>query len=200
MKQYPKQYSTFFGFTLIELMITLAVGAILLSVAVPSFSTLTRNNRLITQNNLIVSALMVARSEAVKRGTTVTVCGSSDSATCNTSSWENGWIVFSDYDADQVTDLGGGACAESEDCILRVSNGLSGDNTLRSSTFANADFIQYDSQGVIDSSGSFTVCDNRGTSEALAVNINAMGRTSSATDTDSDNIVNTIDGSDATCP
>jgi type IV fimbrial biogenesis protein FimT len=168
-----KQYKHFKGFTLIELMVTLAVAAIIMTVAVPSFNNLIRNNRLTVQNNELVSTLLVARSEAVKRSTTVTVCASSDQATCDTSNWESGWIVFADFNADRVVDAGGGTCAVGEDCILFTGNAFNGGNTLRSSLFTNSGFVQYSAQGTIDSPGTFTVCDSRGTSSAKAANVNA---------------------------
>src|SRR4030067_1077024 len=96
------------GFTLIELMVTLAVGAILLSVAVPSFSTMIMNNRLITQTNDFVTALNIARSEAIKRSGRVTMCKSNDNTACDISAtgWVQGWIIFVDSDNDAQADAG----------------------------------------------------------------------------------------------
>ena len=71
------------GFTLIELMITLAVAVILLVIAVPSFRTMTISNRLTTTANDVVSALNTARMEAIKRNTSTQLC--SNNATLNTS-------------------------------------------------------------------------------------------------------------------
>lgn len=80
------------GFTLIELLVTMAVAAILLGIAVPSYQTFVMNNRMATQANDMITALNMARSEAVKRAANVTVCASSDGATC-TGTWAQGWIV-----------------------------------------------------------------------------------------------------------
>ena len=86
---------------LMELMFTLTVLGILLGLAVPSFMATTRNNRLIAQNNEFVGALNLARSEALKMSGPVSMCASTDEATCSgDTDWSNGWIVFSDQSGD----------------------------------------------------------------------------------------------------
>ena len=91
------------GFSLIELMVTIAVAAILLGIAAPSFQDLVIRNRLATNANQLVTALNLARSEAIKRGFPVTVCKSANpaalSSACSDSAdvdWAQGWIVFVD--------------------------------------------------------------------------------------------------------
>lgn len=71
------------GFTLVELMVTIAVAAILLMIAVPNFRNIISSNRLTTVANTMVNALNTARMEAIKRNGSVQFC--SDSATSNTS-------------------------------------------------------------------------------------------------------------------
>ena len=61
------------GFTLLELMVTVAVAAILTTVAVPGFRDLVQNNRVTSQTNELVAALTMARTEAIKRGRAVEV-------------------------------------------------------------------------------------------------------------------------------
>jgi type IV fimbrial biogenesis protein FimT len=76
-------------------MITITVLGLLLGLGVPSFINVTRNNRLATQANELVTALSLARSEANKRGLPVSVCASSSGAECD-GEWTDGWIVFVD--------------------------------------------------------------------------------------------------------
>lgn len=84
------------GFTLLELMVTLAVAAIILSYGVPGFMTFIDNNRATTYANELVTALNLARSEATRRGAAITVCSSTDNATCSGSTdWSTGWVVRS---------------------------------------------------------------------------------------------------------
>jgi type IV fimbrial biogenesis protein FimT len=81
------------GFTLIELMVTIAVVAILLAIAAPSFTSLINNNRLTAQANEVVVSLQQARMEAVRRNRSVTVCRTTDGATCATAGRWNSWIT-----------------------------------------------------------------------------------------------------------
>jgi len=130
------------GFTLVELMITLFIAAILITVAVPSFTATIQNNRVTTQINEFVSTLNLARTEAIKRGARVTVCKSADASNCDTSStgWEQGWIVFIDTDADETRDSG--------ETILLTSEGLSVGSTLRGASGADVNnFVSYRASG-----------------------------------------------------
>ena len=99
------------GVTLIELMVTLSIAAVILTLAAPSFQTLIRTSQVRTVTNGLVSVFNLARSEAIKRGWPVTVCKSSNindiSPSCNTAaSWEDGWLAFVDNDQDGIVDAG----------------------------------------------------------------------------------------------
>ena len=87
------------GFTLLELLITLAIVAILLTVGVPSLRSMMQGNQLVASTNELLSALHVARSEAIKSNSRVTICESSNGTSCTTTGdWKDGWIVFIDAD------------------------------------------------------------------------------------------------------
>jgi len=82
------------GFTLFELMIALAVAGVILTVGVPNFTSFLANNRAVSDTNDLVTSLNLGRSEAIRRGSTVSLCSSTDGATCSGSNdWSTGWIV-----------------------------------------------------------------------------------------------------------
>ncbi|BCR04648.1 hypothetical protein DESUT3_17170 [Desulfuromonas versatilis] len=155
----------------------MSVAGILLAVAVPSFKEVISSNRETAEVNTLVSALNLARSEAVKRGTPVTLCQSSDGAGCTADGgYENGWLVFADPDGDGSVDGG--------EVILRVSPPLQGNLTLR----AEANFAEFVSFLALGTSrgnggagnGNFRLCDSRGAAKAFTVNISNTGRISSS--------------------
>jgi len=98
------------GVTLIELLVTIAIIAILAGIAAPSFVRLIADNTLSTQVNSLLADTRFARSEAIKRGASVTICPSADSdaasPTCSGSDWKTGWIVFVDANSNNSRDVG----------------------------------------------------------------------------------------------
>lgn len=106
------------GFTLVELAVTLAVAAILLALATPSFAELLRRNRLAAANNELVTALQIARAEALRRGRPVSVCASSDERSCaGSKDWATGWVVFED---NVTSGTPGAPTAQSADYDVRM--------------------------------------------------------------------------------
>lgn len=162
------------GFTLIELMVTLSIAAILMGIAVPSFQTTIKSNRIVTQTNQLVTALNLARSEAIKRGVQVTVCKSADRATCTTNgNWDQSWLVF----VDSVSPIG---TKNTDDLVLRSFEPVPQGVMMRSGTnFAN--FISYKSSGVSQggndlATDTFGICDDRGVGFARALSLSNTGR------------------------
>lgn len=84
------------GFSLVELVIVIAIVAVLAVIAFPSFSAVIRSNRVSTQSNDLLTAMNLARTEAVTRGARVSVCASASGTACDAPSWASGWIVFTD--------------------------------------------------------------------------------------------------------
>lgn len=114
------------GFTLIELMVTLAVAAILLTVGVPAFQEMLRGNRAATHANEFLTALNFTRSEAIKRGRNISLCPSSNQTACGGANWAVGWIAFVDADNDGVVDAG--------EELLRAWGALSGNPSFTGPT------------------------------------------------------------------
>lgn len=83
------------GFSLIELMIAVAVMAVILSVAIPSFQAFSLSSKLRSYATSLSASALLARSEAIKRSKSVTLCASSNGLTCG-GNWEQGWVVLLD--------------------------------------------------------------------------------------------------------
>ena len=83
------------GFTLVELMVTIAIVAILAAIAFPSFRASFRSNRLATTTNELVASLALVRSEATRSALGSGICASSDGVDC-TGTWDDGWLIWVD--------------------------------------------------------------------------------------------------------
>jgi type IV fimbrial biogenesis protein FimT len=166
------------GFSLIELLVTLAVLAIGLALAIPSFSELVKNNKVTNTSNNLVRALQLARSEAAKRNTRVAICRSRDQAQCKTGTgWADGWIVFVE-DRRAAGNTFGVVDASETAHIISREGALPG--TLRVTVFA--DVIWFNSSGrPVDKngnpiSGEIKVCDDRQGAYGNFIKLNATGR------------------------
>ncbi|TVQ38951.1 MAG: prepilin-type N-terminal cleavage/methylation domain-containing protein [Wenzhouxiangella sp.] len=115
------------GFSLIELMIAIAVLAILAAVALPALRTTIQNNRLTTQANDLLTAFQFARSEALRVNGDVIVCASSNLASCG-GGWQQGWIVI---DPNAPGDPGD---PTSDPEPIRAGGPLGGDTTVAGPT------------------------------------------------------------------
>jgi len=166
------------GFSLIELMVTLSIAGILMSIAAPSFIAMTERNRIVTYTNSFMGSLSFARSEAIRRGRAVTVCSSDDATACG-GSWNDGWIVV---DADAA--------------LIAAHEGMSDGYTLDSDTFT-AD-LTFAADGSASGTGAFAVCHEDSTAGARAIIVTTL-RTRVGRDTDSDGIPNTDSGNIADC-
>lgn len=84
------------GFTLLELMVAVAVLAIIVTIGIPSFSSFIRTYQMDSAQQQIISAHALARNEAIKSGSSVGVCGASASSppVCSVDDWSGGWMVY----------------------------------------------------------------------------------------------------------
>lgn len=174
------------GFTLIELIVTVMLAAIVLTIGVPSFRTAILNSTRVAQTNEIVGFLNLARSEAAKSGVRVIICRSTNGATCTddiTGVWENGWIVFVDRNQNNIPDNGE---------VIKVQGALTQNFTLRASGSSPnlTKWIGYLPNGVsignsadgtatvLGTTGTLNLCDSRGVDQARFIVLSSTGRVS----------------------
>lgn len=94
------------GLTLVELMVVLAVLGLIIAVGLPNFKGVLNSSRLSSTANEFIGGVQVARAEAIRRATRVTLCRSADGATCTAGTRWPGWIVFVDANADGAVSAG----------------------------------------------------------------------------------------------
>jgi type IV fimbrial biogenesis protein FimT len=155
------------GFTLYELMITLLIVGIVLSFGVPNLTEFTRNSRITSTSNDLHAAFQMARSEAARSKTNVTICASADpfggGSDCD-GTWDQGFIVYLDENGDLLRN-------GVDETVLRAHGPIAEGVSL---AIANdATYFSYASSGLGrgDVNGNtalsqIVVCDDRGTAEA----------------------------------
>jgi type IV fimbrial biogenesis protein FimT len=163
------------GFTLVELMIVVAVATVLLGFGIPSMTALMNSNKLTAASNALLSSMRLARSEAFKRNGRVVLCKSRDGVACTLSGgWEQGWLVFHDVD-------GNGEHGPDE-VVIERGNPLP--NTLRlTGNSSIARYMSFVASGATRiatggfQAGTVTVCNLSATGgEARQIVLNAFGR------------------------
>jgi type IV fimbrial biogenesis protein FimT len=162
------------GFSVVELMIAVAVGAILLTGAGPTFSSVVHKNRISAATAQLYVSLYAARGEALKRRSAVRVCPSANSTSCrNDGDWSDGWLIFEDANANNAPDA-----AE----IIQLVDGFDGDINMQVST-ALFGYVQFQPTGVAvgngGNTGEFRLCHADSNAFSRAVNISVSGRVNS---------------------
>lgn len=158
------------GFTLVELLTTLTVAGIGLSIAVPGFNTVVNNGRRATGISQMLTTMHLVRSEAVTRNSQVTVCPSTTGNSCAAIPWHYGWIGFVDLNSNRSVDNG--------ETVLLAIDGME-HLDINSPQFNT--FFAYRPNGRLmintpaQNTGSFTICDPRGSDHARIIEVDTSG-------------------------
>ena len=163
------------GFTLLDTLTTVTILVLVVTVGMPSMTSLIRGNRIVSDTNSFVASINTARAEAVKSVVQVTMCKSRDQTNCDdTASWHDGWIVFVDIDEDESRDL-----TVTPEALIGVHEALEGSNTLRSAAFAN--WIAFRPNGLAigsaSNAGTFSLCNEAGASYGRDIGVSRIGST-----------------------
>ena len=194
------------GFTLIELIVTLAVFSILVAIAAPSFNAFTDSSRRASEVNNFSGTLAYARSEAIKRNSNVSVCARTSTVGAETCSavandWKYGWMVFDDTDVDGVLDA--------DETLLRLFGPISNGSTITETTGNTTGTYKAELAITFRGSGFITVANaefkycgpGNKARNARAIIISKTGRARLSIDTgDADKTHEDGSGTNLTCP
>jgi type IV fimbrial biogenesis protein FimT len=188
------------GFTLIELMMVLVLVAILLGIGGPSFQASLQRNRMLSTVNDMAAALSFARAEAVIRTQPVAMCPTTDSAACAGTSWETGYLVFVDNGEGGGTALNGALDGGEE--LLRIGDAAPAGVTVRTVNFPSAANIVFQDSGRVlqNVTGTVTICDDRGATEARGIVVEVSGQGRRSVDSDGNGVAEDDAGGALACP
>ena len=134
------------GFSVTELMVVVAIVAILLGIGIPSYRYVTNSYRMSAEVNGLLGDLQYARAEAIREGQTVTACVSNNGTSCTGgANWANGWIVFSDPNSNQTVAAG----------VLRVQSAFTGATPDSFNANPNITAITYNREGFATTAAGF---------------------------------------------
>lgn len=175
------------GMTLLEMLITLAIAAIVLTVVAPSVQTIIAKNRTTSEINELSAIIQFARFTAIDQTSTTLVCPAGNYATCTTN-WNEPKIVF--------IDSNGNGSRDSSETLLISSTGISSSNTMTGPD----DPISFSDSGATNASASIKVCPNSNNAKlARAININAQGRVRVSIDSNNNDIYEDTNGDELSC-
>lgn len=168
------------AFTLIELIVTLALAFIMTALAVPAMNAITTRNRMVTDINRLTGGLIEARRAAITSGVTTVICPGTRATGCrNDGEWEHGWIIFKDpggrrdcVDADADT-----ACDTGEGTFLSTASAIADDSLTLRASGNPAQYVRLRPTGLASGyAGTFTLCDTTGAAPPHGITLSMVGR------------------------
>ncbi|HEY8099062.1 MAG TPA: GspH/FimT family pseudopilin [Methylobacter sp.] len=171
------------GFTLIELMITLAIVAILMVIGIPSYQSLITGSNITTESTSLMGDLQYARSQAIKQGLPVSVCAANTSGgapyTCSgLSNWAGGWVTYTNNPPTNTV----------TNSVLRVQQPLTSSDTMTSTSATALSSVSFNNFGFSTIKGSVTVSPLSGSVASKTVCVSGVGN------------VQSVAGGDSLCP
>ena len=187
----PNQLPKIQGLTLIELLIVLAVIAILSGISIPGMQRLLFETTSTASANQIAGLVRYARNEAVFRNTSVTLCPSSDGISCTNAEWQGGVLMFTDRNQNSKID--------DDDTVKRFVRPFLNTGSLRWRSLRNK--VQFNSRGMARGTiGSFVYCpENNDASMGASLVLSLQGRLRKGLDTNNNGIPETGSHQDIAC-
>jgi type IV fimbrial biogenesis protein FimT len=182
------------GVTVTELLVTLAAAAVAVGLAAPAFHDLVETHRSTAAVNHLIGAVNLARTEAIVRRQTVTLCPGYGDHCLGRDQWHQGALIFIDGN--------GNGRIDEDDRVLMALPGLRPGARVYWRSFRNRSYLQFQPRGYTQwQNGTFHYCPpDQNPLLARLVIVNAAGRTRIGADTDGDGIVNRADGENVRCP
>ena len=148
---FQQGYSNSRGMTLLELLTSLFIIAIVTTLGVPSIQSILNYNRVATSINTLSRSIAFGRIQAVNHNRHMVMCKSSDQRNCtNKGSWQQGWIIYEDDDLSRKR--------EEEEKIIYAQSKLADNLYIKYAGFRSSNFITFRPSGVTLMNGTFTFC------------------------------------------
>lgn len=163
-----------------ELLVTVAIVGIVATMAVPNLAGMLQRNQRTGALSTGFAMFSYARSEAVGRIASVSVCSSSDESSCNTDNWEEGWITFVD-NGDGTGGTADDGARNGTEALLRVGQAASGNVTIRL-VGADVGAVTFDSDGMVSAQSTLIICIDTTAAGGRAIVLNVSGQARLATD------------------
>ena len=158
------RYQQNFGFSLVELMITIVILGVVTAIAVPSYTGMVANNRVVEASNRLMSNIQQARSEAIKRNSPVSL------GTYTSQYWHKGWKMY-------AGDLTGSDTVGAGDVLIRLVPASDDSVTMYANTHAGT-WLSFFANGMMNeaSNAIFYICNNGDASRGRMITVDRGGR------------------------